>query len=262
MKSHPKQVFLLLTNRSDKTIIDLFNTIEVSTHDLGSTCLVYHSLNQNIPDEVGSINHFSFDNSILHAMGYQPFANSLIPGSNHFPLLDFFLKNPGYDFYWYIEDDVRFTGDWKYFFDFFTQLSTQPDFLSSHIRTSQEEVNWDWFVSLKHPTIYLPHFLKIRSFNPIIRISNAALKCIHDMLIQKWSGHHEVLIPTLLYLEGFDIKDFGGVGKFVMPDFENKFYLGGEPDSFGLNRSGSMRYRPLITEENKIENMLYHPVKV
>lgn len=54
-------------------------------------------------------NLFVFTSDVLNELGYTPIEKGkLVPGSNHFPLLKFFKENQCYDYYWLVEDDVRF----------------------------------------------------------------------------------------------------------------------------------------------------------
>lgn len=70
-------------------------------------------------------------------------------------------------------------------------------------------------------------------------------------------GHHEVLIPTVLKHWGFSILDFGGNGEFVLPQFEERFYL--MPSQYP---DGTMRDKPQMNEEELlIKDRLLHPVK-
>ena len=73
--------------------------------------VLYHQQG-DVPEEIKSYPYMAFTSEILHGMGYQPIAATIVPGSNHFPLLKFYLENPGYDYYWVVEDDVFFTGEW------------------------------------------------------------------------------------------------------------------------------------------------------
>ena len=94
-------------------------------------------------------------------MGYTPIdQGKLVPGSNHFPLLKFFKENLGYDYYWLVEDDVRFSGEWRTFFDSFAFNSS--DFLSSFIETKAENPNWYWWpwLTTGAETIYEEKLLK------------------------------------------------------------------------------------------------------
>lgn len=73
----------------------------------------YHQHEDRLPNALEELNTFSFTNSILHELGYSPIEERLLPGSNHFPLLKFYREHPDYDYYWMVEDDVRFSGDWN-----------------------------------------------------------------------------------------------------------------------------------------------------
>ncbi|WP_207512768.1 DUF3405 domain-containing protein [Longitalea luteola] len=256
-----RQVFLLLSNNCTPRIMHLFNQISAAAAHLGDSFLLYHQTEAVLPAALNSNNSFSFCDNILTGLHYLPVSATLIPGNNHFPLLHFYRQHPGYDFYWFIEDDVRFNGPWENLFNYFTAQPGQPDFISSHVRRFDEEPNWYWWNTLQHVYTFIPLHLRIRSFNPIYRISNAALNCIHSILYaDKWRGHHEVLLPTLLSLEGLHIADFGGVGQFVPEGCMNKFYVDDHCDVFGAINAGTMRYRPLI-ENLQHADKLYHPVK-
>jgi hypothetical protein len=213
-----------------------------------------------VPAEIRQLPHFIFTNDILERLNYIPLRDDVVTNA-HFVLMDFYLQHPFYDYYWFIEDDVRFTGNWSLLFDFFTRHPIQPDFISSLITTYQEAPVWNWWASLMHPVNQIPMYLRIRSFNPVMRISNAALSCIHNMLRDKWIGHHEALLPTVLHLEGFHIADFGGDGPFVLPGQKERFYV---TESMSNNVGvGTMRFRPVIQpSEITKENKLYHPVKL
>lgn len=253
-----QQAFILLTNKHSQPVLELFNDIYSASKSWGDAFIVYHQTTDDIPDAIKQVPHFTFTNDILEQLNYISLGNE-IQTNSHFPLLDFYLKNPSYDYYWYIEDDVKFAGNWSCLFNFFSEYYIQPDFISSNLFSIQEAPEWIWWETLCHPFSQIPLYLRIRSFNPIIRISNAALRCIHLALKDKWRGHHEVLLPTILHLEGFHVADFGGRGTFVMPGQEDQFYISGPVSP---NNTGTMRFRPLIDpSEIQIKNKLYHPVK-
>ncbi|MDN5214506.1 DUF3405 domain-containing protein [Fulvivirgaceae bacterium BMA12] len=252
------QVILLLSNKTTKELINNYKAISRATEKKGDTFLLYHLNDAKLPAEIKDLPHFVFTDNVLTKLNYTPISNSLIPGNNHFPLLEFYLNNPIYDYYWCIEDDVRFTGDWQYFFNSFARVN--KDFISSYVSVYFENIRWPWWPSLVHPSILIPNENRIKSFNPIYRISRKALDFIHNALINHWSGHHEVLLPTLLYQSGYEIMDFGGTGRFVIPGNENKFYINKTTNTEGPS-DGTMRWRPIFKSQGKIKNKLYHPVK-
>jgi GT2 family glycosyltransferase len=183
--------------------------------------------------------------------------NCLIPGNTHFPLLKFYRENPGYEHYWVIEDDVRFSGDWALFFESF--LTIPSDFITCNIRYWKEDPYWYWW-NLKHPSKKVPLEKRLSSLNPIYRISNIALKFINMVLLDGWCGHHEVLLPTLLKYGGYQIADFAGNGKFVSPDIKTQFYSS-DKSGMGNILNYTMRSRPTFNTIGTELNKLYHPVK-
>lgn len=163
---------------------------------------------------------------------------------------------PHYDYYWNIEYDVIFSGKWEELFENFNCRET--DFIASHIERYPQHPAWYWWNSLHLAEISLSSEQLIRSFNPIYRISNKALKLLDTVLKgrENW-GHHEVLVPTVLSYYGLTLLDFGGRGEFVLPGFEERFYL-----MANKGYPGSLRDVPVIDEdEMSVENKIYHPVK-
>lgn len=248
------QAFLLLCNGTTSSVINAYQAIHNGTKRLGDSFVLYHQKTSKLAKPIKSVNHFAFRDEIITRSNYFPIGFSLVPGNNHFPLLQFYINNPHYQYYWCIEDDVKFSGKWRNFFETFSGI--RKDFITCHLRTPSEEPGWYWWSSLAHPYSTIPLNDRIRSFNPIYRISNDALDYIHRALLSHWCGHHEVLLATLLYGAGFKLMDFGGKGKFVPKGFENKFYT----SNIG-NTHGTMRWRPAFTSVGPDKNKLYHPVK-
>jgi hypothetical protein len=241
-----KQTVLFLSDKSSEWIVENYNQIKKTTSVNYDVIFLYHQKSDLIPETIRSLNYFGFTNNILSELKYQPIENSLVPGSNHFPLLKFYLENPKYDYYWNIEDDVCFQGNWNHLFDAYKNCDA--DFISSNISNYHELPNWYWWFTLNSNKENISIENKIKSFNPIYRISNRALALLHQELQTGWSGHHEVVIPTLLHNNGFKIIDMGGTGSFVPVGYENRFYT-----------NESMSHLPV--EMGNEENRIYHPIK-
>lgn len=196
----------------------------------------------------------------LNLLGYTPICENLLPGSCHFPLLSFFLSHSDYKYYWFVEYDVHYQGNWLKLFDDCLQNLPDYDFLSSYISKYNRGKNgdWNWWDSAKN--IGYPTNELLKSFNPICRYSARALTMIDKAQKEGMSAHSEVLIPTLLYHSGFKIGNLGGDGEFTPNGFRNKYYID-NLSAFG----GSIRYRPLYTHDEilkyKVENVLFHPLK-
>ena len=243
-----KQAVLYLTNKSNEWTLSAFHALEQSLQGKADVYFAYHQQGDVLPVSLQNIeNLFVFTSDVLNELGYTPIEKGkLVPGSNHFPLLKFYKENQGYDYYWLVEDDVRFSSEWKDFFGSFASCTS--DFLSSVIETKAENPTWYWWTSLKTGNEVIAEEKLLKSFNPIYRLSRQALACIDAYLRIGWMGHYEVLLPTLLYNKGFLLEDFGGEGTFVRPENNAKFY-----------DDTSMRIAPVLPDDRK--NYLFHPVK-
>lgn len=243
-----KQAVLYLTTKSNEWTLSSFHTLDQSLQGKADVYFAYHQQGDVLPVSLQNIeNLFVFTSDVLNELGYTPIEKGkLVPGSNHFPLLKFFKENQCYDYYWLVEDDVRFSGEWKDFFGSFASCTS--DFLSSVIETKAENPTWYWWTSLKTGNEVIAEEKLLKSFNPIYRLSSQALVCIDAHLRIGWMGHYEVLLPTLLYNKGFLLEDFGGEGTFVRPENNAKFY-----------DDTSMRIAPVLPDDRK--NYLFHPVK-
>lgn len=243
-----KQAVLYLTTKSNEWTLSSFHALEQSLQGKADVYFAYHQQGDVLPVSLQNIeNLFVFTSDVLNELGYTPIEKGkLVPGSNHFPLLKFFKENQCYDYYWLVEDDVRFSGEWKDFFGSFASCTS--DFLSSVIETKAENPTWYWWISLKTGNEVIAEEKLLKSFNPIYRLSSQALVCIDAHLRIGWMGHYEVLLPTLLYNKGFLLEDFGGEGTFVRPENNAKFY-----------DDTSMRIAPVLPDDRK--NYLFHPVK-
>lgn len=243
-----KQAVLYLTTKSNEWTLSSFHALEQSLQGKADVYFAYHQQGDVLPVSLQNIeNLFVFTSDVLKELGYTPIERGkLVPGSNHFPLLKFYKENQGYDYYWLVEDDVRFSGEWKDFFGSFASCTS--DFLSSVIETKAENPTCYWWTSLKTGNEVIAEEKLLKSFNPIYRLSSQALVCIDAHLRIGWMGHYEVLLPTLLYNKGFLLEDFGGEGTFVRPENNAKFY-----------DDTSMRIAPVLPDDRK--NYLFHPVK-
>lgn len=243
-----KQAVLYLTTKSNEWTLSSFHALEQSLQGKADVYFAYHQQGDVLPVSLQNIeNLFVFTSDVLKELGYTPIERGkLVPGSNHFPLLKFYKENQGYDYYWLVEDDVRFSGEWKDFFGSFASCTS--NFLASVIETKAENPTWYWWTSLKTGNEVIAEEKLLKSFNPIYRLSSQALVCIDAHLRIGWMGHYEVLLPTLLYNKGFLLEDFGGEGTFVRPENNAKFY-----------DDTSMRIAPVLPDDRK--NYLFHPVK-
>lgn len=205
------------------------------------------------------INVFSFRLSDLNSLGYKQIQD--LYGNDHYMYCYFFMENPQFKFYWIIEYDVLYSGNWENLFGYFK--NDDADFISSHIeRRNINNEEWCWWNSMHSNSMHPTHTnTQIKSFNPICRLSNSAMFFLDRLLTNKENyGFCEVFIATAMHWRQLKIEDFGGIGEFVTTVNKNKFYVQG----VGVN-NGTIRWRPVFSHEEiqalGITNKLFHPVK-
>ncbi len=252
-------VVLFLTHTWDRKTLKAYRKLIKAMGGDAHVRLLFHARDSQKLSLPADISLHSFNDRDLETIGFPFYKKTLVPGSTHYPLMLFARSNPQYSYYWVVEYDVYFSGDWRYFFHHFQ--NNAADFLTSHIRRFVEEPEWIWW-SLTHPIQHIAESDRLRSFNPIYRISANALASIDTAHQSGWTGHYEVLVPTLLQAGGFCLNDFGGNGSFVTPEDHNRLYIDDDSgDPKGGVRKGTMRYRPLFHFPGWHRNKLYHPVK-
>ena len=247
ISSSHTQAILIVTQRISKDVIKRYHELESATAGFGDVFLLYHSKVDSNSNELEGVKVEAFTDDILENLGYTAIRKTLVPGSNHFPVLKFFNQHPHYQHYWCIEDDVLFSGNWANFFKVVTP-AIDYDFITSHIRKRAHLPKWPWWKTLSIPGTPLAREEMLNSFNPIYRISNKALRHIDLCLKNGSKGHHEVLLPTLLKVAGFKIADFGAEDNHVTP-------------MLSLCTLRTMRWKPVFILPAKNKNLLYHPAK-
>jgi hypothetical protein len=253
-----EQVCLFLCHSAAPRLIREYANIQRGIAGIGNSFFLYHGKRNEIPPGLSGRELYLFSSESLSKLNYPTIAQSFFPGHVGVPVLQFFRDNPSFDYYWTIEYDVRFSGDWHFFFDFLKDA--KQDFLTCHIRAHAEEPDWPYW-SLDHPRKSIPLSERLRSFNPIYRVSNRALSFLDQSLRDGWCGHNEVVWPTLLHHHGFKLMDIGGKGRFTPSEMEDNFYTESEPNSGGLLDCGTMRFRPSFWRVGRDKNKLYHPIK-
>ena len=247
-----------MTHIYSNEIYEEFKKIQRATGTLGE-CILLYQQKTGIPIDRRFLDfpHYILTDPDLTGLSDAPyFADSpecLKPDR----ALIKFSRDRKFSYYWLIEYDVRFSGDWEYFFRYFS--GSAEDFLTSHIRSYAQEPDW-FFWRVDHFDEKTDLAKALRSFNPIFRISYPALEYVYRMYLKGWTGIYEATIPTLLFHGNFTLRDFGGTGDFVLPQDINRFYL----DSSGcmLSDGKTMRYRPPHGSLSGYpENKLIHPVK-
>lgn len=260
-KPYKKNVVLLSTHIVNDFVIHkyrkLYHDLDNEKYDIILLLNLEEGDEWSIPDDVTC---YTTNSERINELEYNPIAETLLPGSCHFPVLRFFTDITSYKFYWFVEYDVEFTGSWQALIQDCDENLHDYDFMSCHVETFDERNKyWPWWYRGNNVGVALEECIK--GFNPICRYSNGALAYIDCFQRLGNSAHSEVLITTCLHKKGFKIGDFGGNGDFVPNGYENKFYFREKTEING----GTMRYRPIYTraeiEKTGLENKLFHPIK-
>jgi hypothetical protein len=263
---HPshKIVILYTTHFVDVFTLSQYRKLKEEASDYADVVFLIQTdmLEEDIPDD---IIYYPFSLDSLNELEYNPIAESIVPGSAHFSLLQFYKEYPTYEYYWNVEYDVVFSGNWHTFFDAFSHIDT--DYIASHIHAYAEESveensKWPWWQSLFLVDIDLPRCEFFKAFNPVYRLSNRAAAMLDKTLSVGNKGHNEVMIPTMVHYNGYSIGDMGGSGSYVLPGFQGRFYTDPREGDFCYYPS-TLRFRPIFTDSQEIDilDKLYHPVK-
>jgi hypothetical protein len=239
--------FLFLGHRNTPSIRQAYKRLQLSAENPGDVYWIYDSTNAPPAPGLKKEPLWTFSLDLLNSTLQYPFGiPHIVPGYAHAPIILFAQEHPEYENFWVIEYDVQFEGEWHAFFE---STGTAPaDLLTTHVRTYRENPDWEWWDHLQHPTRHIPHAKRLASFNPIYRISRDALSHLHEAHQRGWTGHNEVVLPTLLIDGGFRVRDLNGTGVYGAQVREPLY-----------NRQ-TMRWRPPKWSTSE-PNMLHHPIK-
>lgn len=253
-----KDLILILTHNDNQKIVTEYNNLKEQLGDEYDIIIAYHQ-KETPPRIINTINHFCFTDELIKNIGLNCYYNTLMFGNELHPLFNFAKINLNYKNYWYLEDDVRFSGNWSLFFNEFK--NNTADFLSCHIRWVKDFPNWP-HSEIYNDTKNYNINQKIASFNPICRFSNKSMKYLISEM-PKWTGHHECLICTLLFNNGYAIEDFSGEGDFTPVNHIDKFYNNTKSINYEVTNNPiyTFRWRDVFHSVGDIPNKLYHPVK-
>lgn len=213
------------------------------------------------PEFVDGIRYIEYDREALLRLPYPKKADpdnwKLMPGNTDLLLLSFWREHPDYDYYWVIEYDVRYTGNWLKLLEQFHDC--RADLLATHIARFDEVPKWEHWETLKVPdeVIWRDHAIKI--FTPICRMSKKTCEAVDAAARAGWGGHSESLWATVAAYHGLRIEDIGGFGSFTPEERRGKHYT--KTSSLFPWRPGSFVYRPIRSFAPPVPNRLWHPIK-
>ncbi len=269
-----KTAILLLTHLNDKSIFEQFAKMAKECSGKYDVFLLCDNSRKTFDRYGKNEKFFLFDVSALGGLGYPGKSTDenlrcshqtdpdhkrfhFDPGNVELPVLLFFKDHPGYDHYWTLEYDVRFTGPWDVFFSSFA--ASDADLLGTTLTRYEKIPTWHHWPSLDLAGKDIGTDRYLRGFFPVYRLSRRALQQIDRDYHDGVKGHFECLIPTLLSHAGMTIEDIGGDGEFVRPLNRNRFYR--NTPSRGSLMPGTFVFRPVMDSPGSEPNMLWHPVK-
>lgn len=202
---------------------------------------------------------YFFDYDSLRSGAARVNGDKIMPGNEHLAELDFYRNHPGFDYYWFIEYDVVFTGNWATLLG--AVRNDGSDLLAAHVRSLKEDPEWPWWTTLDLPGCSLPQADRLRAFFPIFRISRAGLRAVEKYVKLGWSGHYEGLIPCAVHTASLSIADLGGDGRWTPKDRRFRFYSSFSSDAGASLNAGTHRHRPAHQFFRLRKNTIFHPVK-
>lgn len=159
--------------------------------------------------------------------------------------MKFFLDFNNYDYYWFKEWDVEYTGNWKTLIDKYSSID--DDYISKSV-TADAKYNPTWWHAGEWDLTTMEPFKEeelVKTFNPLMRLSNRALRYLDKVYSEGNCGFYEIFLGTALKRAGYKI---GG------------FYERGDLDLAGFKFL--QKGRSLDIESLTRKNKLYHPVKI
>jgi hypothetical protein len=212
------------------------------------------------PAEVAS-HVWSFDSRDFGTWGLPTFGPTLLPGHCHYPYLRFFREQPHVEQLWVVEYDVRFTGRWRRLLEHYAD--DDADLLTCHLRNRPQEPGWFWWPTLRAPIerLSIAERDQWRALLVVARYSARALRTLIESHEAGWSGHQEVVIPTVLARRGLTVRDLDGrtVNGAARPN--PHFYTSYSDEDGSMVEGGSVRFKPARARPGLLPNRLYHPVK-
>jgi hypothetical protein len=181
----------------------------------------------------------------------EPHEFKLIPGNTDLIHLRFAVENPQYERYWWVEDDVRFGGNWADLFNYLRPSTA--GLIGTTIRRPEDDPKWHWWGSLGGP-----QHDPIACFIPFGAVTGEAVDAILGGYHEGFKGHYEGVWPTVIARQGLGLHDIGGAGPFVPPGDENRFYTNTGQQQLA---PGTFVWRPYHTDYDRTGGQIWHPIR-
>jgi hypothetical protein len=229
----------------------------------------YATQPQDFSDLPAGVEFFLYDRAALEGLEYalklQHVKWESTTGHNDLPIMRFFRDRPYYEYYWIIEYDVRYTGNWAILFE--DLKLSNADLLGTNVMDFDEAPHWAWWSRDELPVSIVPLESRLKIFAPFMRISMRLLNKVDAKYRTGWSGHYEMTLPTICKWSGLVVEDLGGNGRYTPRARLDKHYLS-NTTSWALF-PGTFLFRPSFSDseirqfgkELAGKPMLWHPIK-
>jgi hypothetical protein len=182
-------------------------------------------------------------------------------GSPDLTLMKFFWDHSAYRYYWFIEYDVRFTGNWETLFD--SVASSDADILCANIERWHPNSTWVHWATFQTGKEKVEEQNYMMGFLPVCRVTSRALRHIDNRLQEGWNGHPEAVWLTALNHGRYKIEEIGGDSPFTPPERKGRYYGFGIIKALG--RLGTFNAWPVYADSSNfpayVKDVLWHPVK-
>ena len=266
MSMKNKNCFCLVTHKYNSYVKNQWKRIKSELNDTGTKCYIMYDFSQpeSKRDMISLVRDlenkellmgdlFLFDEGVVrryltprgYDIRYYEGIPNLFYGNIMLAFMQFFLSYQTYDYYWFKEWDVDYTGTWRFLLDEYD--SVDDDYLSRSCKAGVEYDSSWWHHDQWHLTTLKPFDNEelIVTFNPIMRLSHRALEFLDKVYSEGNSGFYEVFLGSVLKRFKYKI---GGFYEYGDLDLDTFTYLSG-------GKSLDLRKSELI------HNKLYHPVK-
>ena len=138
-----------------------------------------------------------------------------------YAVLLYFREHPNFDFYWSIEYDVYFNGNWSVLFD--ACKEDKSDLLGCYLRKFEDEIPYNpLWNHLNFDATKEQHKI---CYGPVQRYSKEALQILDKEYQACLHGFGETAVPTILSINGLVCTDINSNGMFYNPQTFGADYI-------------------------------------
>ncbi len=211
MKNKEKVILFKCHFLNDQIIAEYRNLALSSASESCDVIMLYDNSKADFKP-ISGVKSFLFTEEDFHTIGYP--LRDVLPKSSvpkfmfdyslqwfhaDYPVFLFYQTYPEYHYYWQVEFDVRFNGNWEHFFSFYH--TNDADFISSYIVGKEKEISGKSSWTAHNLKVDESH-LRVSPF-PVTRFSNRALILLDREFKKGACGYCEVITPSLLNIHNY-----------------------------------------------------------